>query len=90
MKIAQQETAAASFYEQVPLFAPTQRDTILGAITPGRDFSMCELVEHTGMQKSSISARLNEMRMAGVIEFGPERKCRISGITIKPVRRRSA
>jgi DNA-binding transcriptional ArsR family regulator len=51
---------------------------------------MCELVERTGIQKSSISARLNKMREDGVIEFGPERKCRISGITINPVRRKTA
>jgi DNA-binding GntR family transcriptional regulator len=90
MKIAQQDTAVASFYEQVPLFSVTQRETIFNAIAPGHDFSMCELVEPTGIQKSSISARLNKMREDGVIEFGPERKCRISGITINPVRRKTA
>jgi len=87
MKIAQQETAVAAFYEHVPSIAPTQREHILSCIAPGSDYSMCELVARTGLQKSSISARLNEMRKDGVIEFGPERKCRISGITINPVRK---
>jgi DNA-binding transcriptional ArsR family regulator len=90
MKIAQQDTAVAAFFEQVPLIAMTQRETILCAILPGRDYSMCELVEITGFQKSSISARLNKMREDGLIEYGPERKCRISGITINPVRRKTA
>ncbi|WP_434715484.1 hypothetical protein [Paraburkholderia sp. A3RO-2L] len=90
MKIAQQETAVAAFHERVPSIASTQRGVIYDAIQPGHDYSMCELVEMTGFQKSSISARLNKMRADGVLEYGPERKCRISGITINPVRRKTA
>lgn len=90
MKIAQQETAAAAFYERVPSIAKTQSAEILAAIVPGYDYSMCELVELTGFQKSSISARLHKMRADGLLEYGAERKCRISGITINPVRRKTA
>ncbi|QNB13460.1 MarR family transcriptional regulator [Paraburkholderia tropica] len=90
MKIAQQETAVAAFHEHVPSISSTQCGVILDAIQPGHDYSMSELVEMTGLQKSSISARLNKMRADGVLEHGPERKCRISGRTINPVRRKTA
>jgi DNA-binding GntR family transcriptional regulator len=89
MKIAQQETAVAAFYEQVPLFSATQREVLLLAVAAGRDFSIGELAHSTGFEKSSVSARLNKLRQDGLIEFGPERKCRISGITINPVRRKT-
>lgn len=89
MKIAQQDTAVAAFYEQIPLIALTQRETILAAMQHGRDYSMCELAQMTGYQKSSISPRLNEMIKRGIVEYGPERKCRVSGITIKPARRKT-
>lgn len=86
MKIAQQETAVAAFHERVPSFEPTQNEIILAAMAPGRDYSYSELAQITGFEKSSISARLNKMRVNGVVEHGPERKCRLSGITIKPHR----
>lgn len=90
MKIAQQDTAVAAFYEQIPPIALTQRETILGAMAPGRDYSMCELAQITGYLKSSISPCLNEMIKRGTVEYGPERKCRVSCITIRPVRRKAA
>lgn len=87
MKIAQQETAVAAFYERVPAVAPTQVTRLLSAIQAGSDYSMCELRQLTNIDKSAISARLFALRESGVLEYGPERKCRISGVTINPVRK---
>jgi hypothetical protein len=37
------------------------------------------------MQKSTVSARLNEMLASGELEERPKRKDRISNITVRPV-----
>jgi len=64
-----------------------QRADILDFIKrEGGDWSIGELAEAMRLQKSTVSARLNEMlnETGELIEY-PKRKDRVSGITIRPV-----
>lgn len=64
-----------------------QRNRILAFIKArGGDWSIGELAEHFGMQKSTVSARINELlNDTKELAERPKRKDRISGITIRPV-----
>ena len=64
-----------------------QRARILAFITArGGDWSIGELAKAMDLQKSTVSARLNELLndTKDLVER-PKRKDRISGITIRPV-----
>lgn len=64
-----------------------QRNRILEFIkATGGDFSIGELAHQFNMQKSTVSARVNELlhETHELVET-PKRKDRISGITIRPV-----
>ncbi len=87
MKIDQRETAVAAYHERVkPAFALSMATQIFNLLTHVPDASIGELAAETGWQKSSVSARVKELREAGRIEAAPERKDMISGITITPWR----
>ncbi|GJG92863.1 hypothetical protein [Cupriavidus pauculus] len=52
------------------------------------DYSLQELCELTSPPINTVSGRVNELRTKlGELEHGPARECRITGRTIKPVRR---
>lgn len=64
-----------------------QRARVLSFInSSGGDWSIGELAKAMGLEKSTVSARINELlhETHEVVEF-PKRKDRISGITIRPV-----
>lgn len=88
MRIAQQPTAADAYdAHRRGGNSARQRRLILEFITlRGGDWSIGELANALGLQKSTVSARcnelLNETRQA--VEK-PRRKDRISGITIRPI-----
>lgn len=88
MRIAQQKTSIDAFYAHSDNgLASGQRNTILKFIEKnGGSWSIGELAEALKMQKSTVSARLNEMlKQFGLLVEKPKRKDRLSNITIRPV-----
>ena len=88
MRIAQAPTACDAFHAHTDNgLASGQRETILGFIEQhGGSWSIGELAEALKMQKSTVSARLNEMlNEFGLLVAKAKRKDRVSGITIRPV-----
>lgn len=67
----------------------TRQRQIMLVIQPyPADYSLQELCELTGLPVNIVSGRVNELREElGELERAPARKCRITGRTIKPVRR---
>jgi hypothetical protein len=88
MRIAQQPTAidACHAHEAAGL-SSHQRAVIVRFIEiNGGSWSIGELAGALGMQKSTISARLNEcLNDFGLLVEKPRRKDRLSNITIRPV-----
>lgn len=88
MRIAQAPTACDAFHAHSENgLASGQRSKIICFIeTNGGSWSIGELAEALGMQKSTVSARLNEMlnQFCMLVEK-PKRKDRLSNITIRPV-----
>ena len=88
MLINQAPTACDAFHVHSENgLASGQRSKILHFIeTNGGSWSIGELADALGMQKSTVSARLNEMlHDFGMLVEKPKRKDRLSNITIRPV-----
>lgn len=88
MRIAATETSIDSFHAHRGAGkAAAQRARIVAFIrTSGGDWSIGELAKALDLEKSTVSARLNEAlyETHELIER-PKRKDRISGITVRPV-----
>jgi DNA-binding MarR family transcriptional regulator len=86
MRIAQQQTAADAYQAHRGQSA-AQRNRILGFIKQrGGDWSIGELAQALTLQKSTVSARVNELlNDTKELVEKTRRKDRISGITIRPV-----
>ncbi|MFC3107418.1 hypothetical protein ACFOFO_05510 [Undibacterium arcticum] len=84
MRIHATETSIACFRGRVQTIASEQHAKILRIMSPNKDYSMQELSGYTGLQTSTLSARLYEMRKLGTVEHAPKRPCSISGVTIWP------
>lgn len=85
MRIAQQETAISAFHGHVGQ-SSQQRERILQFIRArGGDWSIGEIAGATGLQKSTVSGRVNELvnDTHELIER-PRRKDRVSGVTVRP------
>lgn len=85
MRIAQQFTACDAFHAHTGKAG--QRAVIMAHIkASGGDWTIGELARALGMEKSTVSARLNELlyETHQAVEK-PRRKDRISGITIRPI-----
>jgi len=88
MKIAQQPTAIAACHaHDASGLSSAQRALIVGFIERnGGSWSIGELANSLDMQKSTISARVNEcLHDFGLLVEKPKRKDRVSGITVRPV-----
>jgi len=87
MRIAQAETARAAFHaHQDTGKASTQRIRIVNFITDhGGNWSIGELAHAMGLEKSTVSARVNECLHAGELQDKPKRADRRSGIRVRPV-----
>lgn len=86
MLIAQTETAVASFHAHRGQSA-AQRARVLAFIEArGGDWSIGELAHAMGLEKSTVSARVNELlyETKELIDR-PKRKDRRSGVTVRPV-----
>lgn len=88
MLIAQTDTAIDSYHaHRAAGHSAIQRDRILECIAQrGGDWSIGELARELGMEKSTISARVNEClyETHELVEM-PKRKDRISEVTVRPV-----
>lgn len=88
MRTAVTQTSVDAFHAHSDNgLASGQRNTILRFIeSNGGSWSIGELAEALKMQKSTVSARLNEMlHDFGMLVEKPKRKDRLSNITIRPV-----
>lgn len=88
MRIAQQQTACDAFHAHSENgLANGQRQSIMAFIeSNGGSWSIGEPAEALKMQKSTVSARLNEMlNEFGMLVVKAKRKDRLSNITIRPV-----
>lgn len=88
MRIAQQPTACDAFHAHVGNgLAHSQREKIIGYVAlMGGSWSIGELAKSLHMEKSTVSARVNELLYEfKALEERPRRKDRVSGIMIRPV-----
>ena len=53
---------------------------------PGRDWSSKELSKDMDIERSSATARINELEAIGYLQWGIQRRCTITGKTITPIR----
>ena len=88
MRTAVQETSIDAFYiHQGTGKSAQQRERVLDFIaSSGGDWSIGEIARALGLEKSTVSARVNELvnDTRDLVEK-PRRKDRISGITVRPV-----
>jgi predicted ArsR family transcriptional regulator len=85
MLINQTETAIDSFHAHHGKSA-AQRERVLRFIeSRSGDWSIGEIARGLSLEKSTVSARLNELLTTGELVAKPKRKDRISGVTVRPV-----
>lgn len=87
-RIAQQVTAADAFTLHVQSGkAQAQQARIVAFIEQrGGSWSIGELADAMRLQKSTLSARLNELITIGRVIPAERRKDRVSGVMVRPVR----
>lgn len=62
-----------------------QARSILHKMDLNKEYSRREIVQLTGLELSSVCGRVNEMLQAGVLKEVSQRKCSVTGKTVKPV-----
>lgn len=60
---------------------------ILNVMAYGRDYSLSELGKMTGMEKSSVSGRVHELKEMGKVVESRKRACKVTGKTITAVKK---
>lgn len=87
MRIAAVETQINAFHaHNATGGAKAQREKILSHFQEfGGNWSIGELARGLGMDKSTISARINELLKEGELIALPKRQDMISGVLIRPV-----
>lgn len=89
MKINQHETAIAAYHAHtVSGNASAQRNRILSFIKSRRrkcGWSIGEIAHSMRLEKSTVSARLNELLHSGALVEFERRKDKCSGVEIRPV-----
>jgi len=60
---------------------------VMAAVQPGVDYSLQELVRITGLPVNCITGRVAECRDMGLLENASPRPCKVTGRTVRPVRR---
>lgn len=65
----------------------SSQQAILNAMMPGRDYSLSELSAMTGIEKSSVSGRINEMLESGAVVVSRMRACKITGKRVRATKR---
>lgn len=88
MRTAVTDTSIASFHAHRNSGNSFDQRTRIVAfiVAQGGSWSIGEIAQAMGLQKSTVSARVNELlNDTGELEERPRRKDRISGITVRPV-----
>lgn len=65
----------------------SSQQAVLNAMRHGRDYSLSELSAMTGIEKSSVSGRINELKKSGQVIESRKRACRVTGKTVTAVRK---
>lgn len=64
-----------------------QKGLVMAVIKPGKDYSINEISELTRLPINAASGRVSDLvRKDKLLEYGPQRACRVTGSTITPVR----
>ena len=71
-----------------PGLAKRQQDRVLAAVREAchEGATIAELASALGLEKSSVSGRRNALITAKLVEYDPERKCRVTGRLVQSVR----
>ncbi len=87
MKIAAQITSIDAYHNHCTTGKSSQqRERIIQFIqSRGGDWSIGEIAKALGLEKSTVSARINELVHSDNLVEKPKRKDRISGINVRPV-----
>lgn len=81
------QTSIESYERNVTLgINGMQQQLILQMMEPGQDYSRTELEEMTGIRICSVSGQVNWMLKHGVLEISDQRRCKVTGRNINPVR----
>lgn len=81
------ETSIQSYHEhKASGKVTTSQAAILKVMAHGRDYSLSELSAMTGIEKSSVSGRVNELKADGKLVESRKRACHVTGKTIKAVK----
>lgn len=86
MRTAVATTSIDAYHGAVANFESSQESVILDFIARRGESTIGEIARALDMEKSTVSARQNSLRKAGQLVQGAARKCRISGVTCKPVK----
>lgn len=64
----------------------SSQQAVLRVMKHGRDYSLSELSMMTGIEKSSVSGRINELKASGQVVESRKRACHVTGKTINAVK----
>jgi len=64
----------------------SSQQEILKNMMPGRDYSLSELSAMTGIEKSSVSGRINELKASGQVVESRKRACHVTSKTVTAVK----
>ena len=84
MLINQASTAIDHFYSG-KIDKQSQVTKILLSIADGRDYTIGEIAHDLRMEKSTVSARRNELIRREFVAKGRRRPCRISGVMCETI-----
>lgn len=63
----------------------SQAMSLFDAMEFHKDYSRRELANLAGLELSSVCGRVNEMLQIGMLKEVSQRKCKVTGKTVKPV-----
>lgn len=84
MLINQTQTAIDHFYSG-RIDKASQVTKILLAIADGSDYTRGEIAHDLGMEKSTVSARVNTLIAREWVKYGKNRPCKRSGVTCQTI-----
>ena len=85
MRINQTTTAIDAFHAHHGKSAAQRNRVIAFVDSRGGDWSIGEIARALSLEKSTVSARINELLTTGELEVRPKRKDRVSGVLVRPV-----
>lgn len=81
------ETSRNAYREhQAAGHVTSSQNAVLSAMQHGRDYSLSELAKMTGIEKSSVSGRINELKNSGKVVESRKRACHVTGKTVNAVK----